>query len=289
MDKVKAYYKPAPVQGLRGVEVGDVLGMVTFADGPDKLEWADGLYPLFFSDNSRVQLDRGDDGHGGYYHVVTFFPQGVWNMGVELARNDWWDPPTSWNHPSFDFGNLTVSSLEGDPSKAIQNVIKIPTLIEAPLTPVKPYLYRPATGGGERGVEVGDVLGVVTLAGSPKDLQPAISWDTGTTLITFADGSYLELYHNEGSGRWEVTHYSGSNGILGGCEGGINYQGIMYEDVWSEASQWFGSFVSPGIVDFGGSTVATIHEPAVQSVIKAQAGAPALIAPLTAYFVKKEE
>ena len=144
----------------RGVEVGDVLNVVTWADSSSVLTVSNGFTLLTFSDGSKIEAYIEYSGDwSGYYAQILFGNTDLtsWDGNPE----DFKDPPEfqPFISTSFDFGGRTVSEIN---DASIQSVI-----IVTPI-PDKYYIYKDSAW-----VELVDLADVITT--STTDLEDGVS------------------------------------------------------------------------------------------------------------------
>ena len=116
--------------------------------------------------------------------------------------------------------------------------------------------------GTPRGVQVGDVLGVVTWAGTPDNLPfDETTGDGYITLITFSDASYMYTMYDGGDPLWEVCFRYGVE----------VYEVSKLASAYNNIPDWYDD-----PYDFGGRTVSAINDASIQSVIIVTPSAPAI-------------
>lgn len=133
---VKPYlYRPA-IEELRGVAVGDVLDVVTWADTPTGAGFTYSLVGgrevtfLTFGDSTRIYTKTEENLGLTYYRVMFESTILATNVG---------NPPTAWSSSSFDFGGRTVASIN---DASIQNVIKVQDGTPAIMAPLTAYFKK---------------------------------------------------------------------------------------------------------------------------------------------------
>ena len=154
----------------RGVEVGDVLGVVTWADTADKLfagmYYTQEVTLLIFTDGTSLRLSLDvDTDMSRVLTGIIYFNDGIqqWYTGTLLTPDagdfDYYDnpkPPFNWLSTTYDFGGRTVSAT----GTLIQSVILV--------TPDKYYIYKDSAW-----VELVDLADVITT--STTDLEDGVS------------------------------------------------------------------------------------------------------------------